>query len=221
MAKKSFAWFEKRRRMDVLNLAEEQIIKALDTVMLLHKAIKSISDENKEEAQASLQELLKEEEEVDNLRRSVFREMMNVALSSEFREDVVNLVNSLDAMADQIKDSARSVMVLLETNVPSELWDVNVRIAEALVESATALRVSIEELGEDPVKAQQLAKRVEQIESGIDRNYLDSKKLFIRYTREIDAGTLLILNDLVEFMEKASDICADTADYLALLASGE
>jgi len=220
MAKKSFAWFEKRRRMDVLNLAEEQIRKALDTVTLLHKAIKSVSDENKEAAQASLQELLKEEEEVDTLRRSVFREMMNVALSAEFREDIINLVNSLDAMADQIKDSARSVMVLLETKVPSELWDMNVRIAGALVESATVLRGSIEELGENPVKAQQLAERVDQIESGIDKNYLESKKLFIRYSREVDAGTLLLLNDLVEFMEKASDIFADTADYLSLLASG-
>jgi hypothetical protein len=35
--------------------------------------------------------------------------------------------------------------------------------------------------------------------------------MFIKYGHQIDAGTLLILNDIVEFMEQAADMCADTA----------
>jgi len=219
LAKGSFAWFEKRRRTDALNLAQEQITKALDTATLLHKAVVSASEGKKEESREFIEKLSKEEEEVDNLRRSVFKELTNVAISVEFREDLMHLVKRLDVMADHVKDSARSVTVLLETDVPDEIWSINVRVAEALVESATTLRSSIEKLGTDPVKAKELAKKVDEIEGRIDKDYLATKKLFIRYSRQIDPGTLLILNNLIEFMEQAADTCADTADYITVLTS--
>jgi predicted phosphate transport protein (TIGR00153 family) len=219
MAKKSYAWFENRRKTDVLNLAQQQITKALDTVTLLHKAIKSASQGKKEETKAFLEKLSKEEEEVDNLRKAVFKELTNVAVSVEFREDLMHLVKRLDVMADHVKDSARSVIVLLETNVPNEIWKMNVNVAEALVESATTLSSSIENLGTDPVRAKEIAKKVDEIEGQIDKDYLETKKLFIKYAHQVDAGTLLILNNLIEFMEQAADMCADTADYIVVLAS--
>ena len=57
------------------------------------------------------------------------------------------------------------------------------------------------------------------IEGRIDKDYLETKKLFIKYTRQVDSATLLILNNLLEFMEQAAEMCADTADYIAILAS--
>jgi len=219
MAKGSFSWFEKRRKTEALNLAQEQMTKALDTTTLLHKAVQSASEGKMAEAKSCLEKLSKEEEEVDDLRRSVFKELTNVAVSVEFREDLMHLVKRLDVMADFVKDSARSVMVLLETTVPDEIWDINVKVAEALVQSATTLRSSIEKLGTDPAKARELAKKVNDIEEIIDKNYLEIKKLFIKYAQKVDPGTLLILDNLAEFMEQAADTCADTADYIAVLAS--
>jgi predicted phosphate transport protein (TIGR00153 family) len=219
LAKGSYTWFEKRRKNDALKLAQEQITKALDTTTLLHKAVQDAAEGKKEEAKRSIDKLSAEEEEVDSLRQQTFRELTNVAVSTEFREDLMHLVKRLDVMADFVKDSARSVIVLLETNVPNEIWSLSVRIAKALVESATALRSSIEELGTDPAKAKELAKKVNEIEGRIDKDYLATKKLFIQHGRQIDAGTLLILNNLIEFMEQAADVCADTADYIIILAS--
>jgi hypothetical protein len=43
--RRSYDWFEKRRRTKGLELAHEQIIKAFDTVTLLHKAMKSFQKE--------------------------------------------------------------------------------------------------------------------------------------------------------------------------------
>jgi predicted phosphate transport protein (TIGR00153 family) len=219
LAKGSFAWFEKRRKTDALRLAQEQMTKALDTATLLHKAVTSAAEGRKEEAKSFIDKLSREEEEVDSLRQQAFKELANVAVSSEFREDLMHLVKRLDVMADYIKDSARSVIVLLETNAPNEIWSLNVKVAEALVESTTALRSSIEKLGTDPAKAVELAKKVNEIEGRIDKDYLAAKKLLIKHGRQIDAGTLLILNSLIEFMEQAADVCADTADYISTLAS--
>jgi predicted phosphate transport protein (TIGR00153 family) len=219
MAKKSFAWFEKRRKTEALNLAQEQIVKALDTTTLLHKAVISASEGKKTEAKTFIEKLWKEEEEVDDLRRSVFKELTNVAVGVEFREDLMHLVKRLDGMADYVKDSARSVMLLLETSVPNEIWQNNAKIALDLVQSAKTLSQSIENLGSDPIKAMELTQKVEEIENQIDKNYLETKKLFIKYADQVNSGALLILNNLLEFMEQASDMCADTADYIAILAS--
>ena len=47
MAKKSYAWFERRRKTKVLDLTQDQITKALDTVTLLHEIIKGVSESKK------------------------------------------------------------------------------------------------------------------------------------------------------------------------------
>jgi len=219
LAKGSYTWFEKRRKTDALKLAQQQITKALDTATLLHKAVQSAAQGKKEDAKTCIDKLSKEEEMVDSLRRQAFKELTNVAVSTEFREDLMHLVKRLDVMADYVKDSARSVTILLDTTAPSEVWSLNVKVAEALVESATTLRSSIENLGTDPTKAVELAKKVNEIEGRIDKDYLAAKKLFIKHGRQVDAGTLLTLNNLIEFMEQAADVCADTADYISILAS--
>jgi len=219
MAKGSYTWFEKRRKTDALRLAQEQITKALDTATLLHKAVQNAAEGRKDEAKNCIDKLSTEEEEVDSLRQQAFKELTNVAVSTEFREDLMHLVKRLDVMADFVKDSARSVTVLLETNVPNDIWTLNVKVAEALVESTTTLRSSIEKLGTDPAKAKELARKVNEIEGRIDKDYLATKKLFIKHGRQVDSGTLLILNNLIEFMEQAADVCADTADYITILAS--
>jgi hypothetical protein len=48
--------------------------------------------------------------------------------------------------------------------------------------------------------------------------YLGIRKSFIGYVKEIDPSTLLVLDDLATFIEQASDVCADIADYVAMLA---
>jgi hypothetical protein len=37
----------------------------------------------------------------------------------------------------------------------------------------------------------------------------------------VNSGTMVIFDDLVEFIEYAADMCADTADYIVILSSRE
>jgi len=50
MERKSYDWFEQRRKTRGLELAHEQITKAFDTVTWLHKATKSFAEKNFEES---------------------------------------------------------------------------------------------------------------------------------------------------------------------------
>jgi predicted phosphate transport protein (TIGR00153 family) len=219
---KSYGWFEKRRRTKGLELAHDQIIKAFDTVILLNKAAKSFSENNKKDVKKHLKNLFKAEEEVDRLRTIVFTELSKgAALIADYREDLLHLVKRLDTLADHTKDAARCLEMLAESDIPKELETKMVLMTLKLVETAQILRESIEKITADPKNAIKKAKKVEELESELDQEYLITKSLFVKYGMNMNPGALIIFDDLIEFLEHAADMCADTADYIIILSSRE
>jgi hypothetical protein len=222
LEKRSYAWFEKRRRSKALDLAQEQITKALDTVTLLHQAIKSASEGKKKEVMQRIENLFKAEEEVDRLRAEVFKELSKgAALFADYREDLLHLVKRLDTLADHVKDAARCIEMLGEAKIPKEFCDNTVCMTSLLVDCAQALRGSIEKLTVNSSEAVEGANKVEEIEHKLDEYYLKTKSSFVKYGEQMNCGAMVIFDDLVEFIEQAADMCADTADYIVILSSRE
>ena len=222
MESKSYAWFERRRRTKALDLAQEQITKALDTVTLLNLGMQKMAENNRKEAMQHIENIFKVEKEVDRLRTEVFKELSKgVALFAEYREDLMHLVKRLDTLADHVKDAGRCIKMLEDAKIPKELWENTAHTTALLVDCAQALRGSIEKIAVDSSAAINGAKKVEEIEKKIDDDYLKTKALFIKYGKEMDSGSMVIFDDLVEFIEHAADMCADTADYIVILASRE
>jgi predicted phosphate transport protein (TIGR00153 family) len=219
MEKKSYTWFERQRRTKALDLAREQMTKALDTVNLLKQTLESISNKDTTKAVQYIEKLLEQEKEVDKLRTQVFQELSKgAALFAEYREDLMHLVNRLDTLADHVKDAARCARILVETAIPQELWEKPTKMVDFLKKCTDALWESIEKITVNPDKAIEGAKEVELIEGEIDREYLETKLLFTKYGETINCGTMVIFDHLVEFIEHAADMCADTADYIVILA---
>jgi len=220
--KRSYDWFEKRHRTKGLELAHDQISKAFDTVTLLHKAAKSFSDGDLVETRTSLQTLYVAEEEVDKLRIEAFKELSKgAALVADYREDLLHLVKRLDTMADHVKDAARCLEMLGEAKIPDELMNKTLFMTSKLVETAQVLSGGVEKISSSPNEAIAEAKKVEDIEYALDQEYLKAKGLFVKYGKEMNAGALVIFDDLIEFIEHAADMCADTADYIVILSSRE
>jgi predicted phosphate transport protein (TIGR00153 family) len=220
--RRSYDWFEKRRRTKGLELAHEQITKAFDTVTLLHKAMKSFSEGNLADTQKYVQHLYKAEEEVDKLRTDVFTELSKgAALVADYREDLLHLVKRLDTLADHTKDAARCLEMLGDAKIPEELCQKTVYMTGKLVDTAQALRGGIEKITSNPAEAVAEAAKVEENEHALDEEYLKAKSLFVKYGENINCGAMVIFDDLIEFIEHAADMCADTADYIVILSSRE
>lgn len=220
MEKRSYDWFEQRRKTRGLELAHEQITKAFDTVTWLHKAMKSFSEKSFKESKKYIQNLYLAEEEVDKLRTDVFLELSKgAALVADYREDLLHLVKRLDTLADHTKDAARCLEMLADAEIPQELCEKTVCMTGKLVETAQTLRGSIEKISSNPNEAMREAKRVGEIEHDIDTEYLKTKSLFVKYGANINCGAMVIFDDLIEFIEQAADMCADTADYILVLSS--
>jgi len=210
-------WFVQRRKSKVLELADRQITLAIDTVAELENSISEASRKKIEDAKKYIEKLFRTEEEIDSLRRTIFEESTRGSLPLNDREDLMHLVKRLDVMADHVKDSGRSVLLLLEVSIPKELWNVYAEMAKDLVECARALRASIEKLGSDPVEARTLSQKVDQVEKRVDEKHLKIKGLLLKSDKEVAPSTLLILKDLVDSMEEVADSCDDTADYVRVL----
>src|SRR4030042_627791 len=220
--KRSYKWFEKRRKTKGLELAHEQITKSFDTVTWLHKATKSFSEGNMTEAKKYIENLYKAEEDVDKLRTDVFMELSKgAALVADYREDLLHLVKRLDTLADPTKDAARCLEMLSETEIPQELCQKTVFMTSKLVETAQTLRNSIEKISTEPAEAIEQARKAGEIEHILDEEYLRAKSLFVKYGVEMNCGAMVIFDDLIEFIEHAADMCADTADYILVLSSRE
>ena len=216
----SYDWFTKRRRTKGLELAQEQITKAFDTVTWLNKAMKSYAERDFKSAKNYIENLYKDEEEVDKLRANVFMELSKgAALVADYREDLLHLVKRLDTLADHTKDAARCLEMLGETEIPKELCDKTLFMTAKLVETAQTLRSSIENISANPPEAISDAKKVEDIEHDLDTEYLKAKSLFVKYGNELNCGAMVLFDDLIEFIEHAADMCADTADYIGILAA--
>lgn len=210
-------WFVQRRKSKVLDIAYRQMTLAIDTVTELEKSLTAALNGNKEEAKASFERLFFIEHEIDELRRTIFEELTRGSMPLKDREDIMHLVKRLDVMADHVKDSARSVMVLLDAKVLREMWEKFVEISKDLVDCATTLRRAIEKLGTEPSEARELTKKIDEIEQRVDEKYLETKSLLIKYTDKMDCATLMLLKDLLESMENVADSCDDTADYVRIL----
>ena len=207
-------WFEKRRKSKVLEIAYRQMTIALDTANDLEKAVNAALDGDRETARTTIERLFQVEEEIDNLRRTVFEELTKGSLSKD-REDIMNLVKNLDKMADHVKDSARNVLVLLDADVPRELWKAFSEMSSGIVSTAATLKESLKNLGENNSRARAMSEKVEEEEKKVDKKFLEIKSLLLKHM--INPSVLLILKDLLDSMEEATDSCADTGDYIRVL----
>lgn len=200
-----------------MDMAYREITLAIDTVTELEKAMIAASKKDAGEANRAIERLFVVETEIDELRRSVFEELTRGSLPPKDREDIMHLVKRLDTMADHVKDSGRSLKLLLGTALPSDICSELVEITKDLVEESATLRKSIEKLGVDAVEVRALAKKVDDIETRVDERYLRVKEMLLKHGREVDAGALLILRDLLQSLEEVADSCDDTADYVRIL----
>jgi len=210
-------WFEKRRKGKVLDLAYRQMTIALDTVKDLEDAVEAAYNEEKDKAQKIITRLFSIEEEIDDLRRTVFEELTKGSLPSREREDIMSLVKSLDMMADNVKDSARNVLVLLDVEIPKEIWKAYHEMSNGIVKIAAVLGESLKNLLEDPSQARIMSEKVEDEENKVDKKFLEIKSLLIKHGEKVNPAALLLLKDLLDSMEEAADSCADTGDYIRVL----
>jgi len=165
----------------------------------------------------TLEQISTIEEEVENLRRKITRDVADVGGLIMNRENLLNTAYTMDEIAGYItgiyfKLSNVKVSTLKNDKLEHELTE----LIELVVDEIYKLNQIIRTLSTDTAKSIELAQETQKIEREIDTKY---RVLSIKAMNKIsDTKELLLVKDIIEGIEEMADKCQEVSDSFILLA---
>ena len=204
----------KRKAIAVLQDEINRILNAgrvLSTLprMLVNKDTAGVKD--------ALDQISSIEEEVENLRRKITRDVSDVGGLIINRENLLNTAYTMDEIAGYItgisfKLSNLKIKTLKTKNLDKELTE----LIELVVDEIYKLNEIIRSLNTNSAKSIELAQETQKIERNIDIKY---RKMTIIALNEITSTKeLLLIKDVIEGIEEMADKCQEVSDSFILLA---
>ena len=190
--------------MNLCLKATEKLLEAVEGTFLGRDAEKSIKKVTIIEANA------------DDIRRGIVRELSEGILPPMNKEDLIRLTWKQDKVANWAKESAEILRLLKESELSEELVEAFVELATLNIEGVRALQDVLKLLFDDWKQAVEKCKVVEDKETDIDLQYQRTLELLMK--SNLDAGTLMIANELARTLENLGDDCEDTSDLMKVVA---
>jgi len=204
----------KRKAIAVL---QDEINRILNAGRALSTLPGMIVKKDKTGIKDTLEQISTIEEEVENLRRKITRDVADVGGLIMNRENLLNTAYTMDEIAGYItgiyfKLSNVKVSTLKNEKLEHELTE----LIELVVDEIYKLNQIIRTLSTDTSKSIQLAQETQKIEREIDTKY---RVLSIKAMNTIsDTRELLLVKDIIEGIEEMADKCQEVSDSFILLA---
>ena len=204
----------KRKAIAVL---QDEINRILNAGRALTTLPGMIVKKDKDGIEDTLEQISTIEEEVENLRRKITRDVADVGGLIMNRENLLNTAYTMDEIAGYItgiyfKLSNVKVSTLKNDKLEHELTE----LIELVVDEIYKLNQIIRTLGTDTAKSIELAQETQKIEREIDTKY---RILSIKAMNKIsDTKELLLVKDIIEGIEEMADKCQEVSDSFILLA---
>ncbi len=165
----------------------------------------------------SLEQISTIEEEVENLRRKITREVADVGGLIMNRENLLNTAYTMDEIAGYITRIAFKLSNIKITTLKSAKLDEDItKLIELVVDEVYKLNEIIRSLNTNTANAIELAQETQKIEREIDVKYRQATiKLLSGVT---NMKELLLIKDVIEGIEEMSDKCQRVSDSFILLA---
>jgi hypothetical protein len=208
---------EVQAKRKTLAILHDEIGKILNSARELSLLGKSITKGLTHEIQPTLDRMRIVEEEVDNLRRRVTREVAEIGSLMVYREDVLRTAYIMDDIAGYISGVAfrlanMKVDVIMIGRFAEDINELIGMVVDAtfkLNEMARALSIN-------PSSTIELAHEVQRLERLVDDRH---RSLIIKAMNEISVTKdLLLLKDAIEGIEGMADKCQEASDSLTILA---
>jgi predicted phosphate transport protein (TIGR00153 family) len=204
----------KRKALAVL---QDEFNRILNSARELSALTISLIRGNVKDIQASLERMRTAEEEVENLRRKITREVAEIGSLMVYREDVLRAAYLMDDIAGYISGVAFRLANMKITSLRKGKFDEDLeQLIGMVVEAIFKLNEMARALSINPGSTIELAQGVEKLERQVDARY---RAIIIKALSEISVTKdLLLLKDAVEGIEGMADKCQETSDSLTILA---
>ena len=204
----------KRKAIAVL---QDEINRILNASRELSTLPELLVKKNKTDVKAKLEQISSLEDEVENLRRKITRDVADVGGLIMNRENILNTAYTMDEIAGYItgiafKLSNIKVKTLTTEDFEKELTE----LIELVVDQVYKLNEIIRSLNTDSNKSVEFAQETQKIEREIDIKY---RNMSIKALDTIsNTKELLLMKDIIEGIEEMADKCQEVSDSFILLA---
>ena len=204
----------KRKALAVL---QDEINRILNAGRVLSTLPKMLVVKDKAGIKTTLEQISSIEDEVENLRRKITRDVADVGGLILNRDNILNTAYTMDEISGYItgiafKLSNIKVSTIKTSNLDKDLTE----LIELVVDEIYKLNEIIRSLNVDSSKAIELAQETQKIERDIDTKY---RIMEIKALNEInDTKEFLLMKDVIELIEEMADKCQEVSDSFILLA---
>jgi len=208
---------EVQAKRKALAILQDEINRILNAGRVLSTLPKMLVNKDKMGIKNALEQISSIEEEVENLRRKITRDVADVGGLILNRENILNTAYTMDEISGYItgisfKLSNIKVSTIKTSHLEKDLTD----LIELVVDEIYKLNEIIRSLNVDASKSIELAQETQKIERDIDTKY---RIMSITALNEItETKELLLMKDIIEGIEEMADKCQEVSDSFILLA---
>jgi hypothetical protein len=204
----------KRKALAVL---QDEITRILNSSRDLSTLTASLVKGDDKDIQHCLERMRNTEEEVENLRRKITREVAEIGSLMANREDILRTAYIIDDIAGYISGVAFRLANMKPSTLKKASFDDDLKqLVGMVVDTIFKLNEMGRALSINPANAIDLAQDVQKLERQVDAKY---RAVIVKALNEISATKdLLLLKDAVEGIEGMVDKCQEASDSFTILA---
>ena len=204
----------KRKAIAVL---QDEINRILNAARELVKLPEMIVKKDKAGIKKTLEQISTIEDEVENLRRKITREVADVGGLIMNRENLLNTAYTMDEIAGYITGIAFKLSNIKGSTLKSSKIDKDLtKLIELVVDEIYKLNEIIRSLNTSTANAIELAQETQTIEREIDLRYRQATIVLLSEVTNIKE--LLLIKDVIEGIEEMADKCQRVSDSFIMLA---
>jgi uncharacterized protein len=204
----------KRKALAVL---QDEITRILNSARDLSTLTTSLIKGDDKDIQRCLERMRNTEEEVENLRRKITREVAEIGSLMANREDILRTAYIIDDIAGYISGVAFRLANMKASTLKKASFDDDMKqLVGMVVDTIFKLNEMGRALSINPANAIDIAQEVQKMEHQVDAKY---RAVIVKALNEFSASKdLLLLKDAVEGIEGMVDKCQEASDSFTILA---
>jgi predicted phosphate transport protein (TIGR00153 family) len=221
LAEKLLIWLTKKGGINALKILSDHLAKVNEATLEFKELLENISEGKDKEANENMGKIFLIEEGCDHLARNIAIELQKGKLPPIDREDTLQLLWKHEKIIGLIKD-ATLILKIIELDAkgktPKELLKSYANLVENMINELKAYSLSINKIATNVNEAYKLKLEVERIEHLIDEEYFRVRReLHFKYGNQIETPLFIFLKDLLDTIERISDIIEDSGDLIQVI----
>ena len=207
---------EVQAKRKALAILQDEITKLLNSARDLSSVYALLIKGDSKGLQVYLERMRNSEEEVENLRRKITRDVSEIGSLMMNREDILRTAYMMDEIAGYMSGIAFRLSTIKPSVLKKEFDSEIQSLIDMVVEMLFRLNEMARALSMTPLTAIEIAPLVQKLERQVDDKY---RALVIKTLNDVtNVKDVLLIKDVLEGIEGWADKCLEASDAFTILA---